>query len=70
MRKNNTPNRRLCSWRSLIAGLSLAVSLTIAHAMRGIDNPSGWPEWMFFPGIGFLVLAVALLRAEWKAGRL
>ena len=70
MRKNNTPNRRLCPCRSLIAGLSLAVRLTIAHAMRGIDNPSGWPEWMFFPGIGFLVLAVALLRAEWKAGRL
>ena len=70
MRKDNTPNRRLCPWRSLIAGLSLAVSLTIAHALRGLDNPAGLPEWLFFPGIGFLVLAVALLRAEWKEGQL
>jgi len=38
--------------------------------MRGIDNPGGWPEWLFFPGIGLLALAAALLRAEWKAGQL
>lgn len=70
MRKNSTSHRRLRPWRSLTAGISLAVSLTIAHAMRGFDNPGGWPEWLFFPGIGLLVLAVALLRAEWEAGQL
>lgn len=70
MRKNSTSYRRLRPWRSLIAGISLAVSLTIAHGMRGIDNPGGWPEWLFFPGIGLLALAAALLRAEWKAGQL
>lgn len=70
MSKNSTSHRRLRPWRSLIAGLSLAVSLTIAHALRGLDNPDGLPEWLFFPGIGFLVLAVALLHAEWRAGQL
>jgi len=38
--------------------------------MRGLDNPDGLPEWTFVPALGLLALAVALIRADWKAGRL
>lgn len=70
MHKATTRRRHLRPWRTLIAGTSLAAALTIAFAMRGLDNPDGLPEWTFFPALGLLALAVCLIRADWKAGRL
>ena len=70
MNKTNTRHRHLRTWRTLIAGASLAAALTLAFAMRGLDNPDGLPEWTFFPALGLAALAVVLIRADWKAGRL
>lgn len=70
MKKDNMRARRVWPWKALIGGVCVASALVIAFGMRGIDNPGGWPEWLFFPGIGLLALAAALLRAEWKAGQL
>ena len=55
MNKTTTHRRHLRPWRTLIAGASLAAALT---------------EWTFFPALGLLALAVCLIRADWKAGRL
>lgn len=70
MHKATTRRRHLRPWRTLIAGGSLAAALTLGFAMRGLDNPDGLPEWAFFPALGLLALAVCLIRADWKAGRL
>lgn len=70
MHKATTSHRHLRPWRPLIAGASLAAALTLAFAMRGLDNPDGLPEWTFWPALGLLALAVVLIRADWKAGRL
>lgn len=70
MNKTTTHRRHLRPWRTLIAGASLAAALTLGFAMRGLDNPTGLPEWTFWPALGLLALAAALLRAEWKAGQL
>lgn len=70
MHKPTTRRRHLRPWRTLIAGASLAAALTLGFAMRGLDNPDGLPEWTFVPALGLLALAVALIRADWKAGRL
>lgn len=70
MNKPNTRRRHLRPWRTLIGCASLAAGLTLGFAMRGLDNPSGLPEWTFWPALGILALAVVLIRADWKAGRL
>lgn len=70
MNKTTTRRRHLRPWRTPIAGGSLAAALTLGFAMRGLDNPDGLPEWTFFPALGLLALAVVLIRADWKAGRL
>lgn len=70
MKKDNMRGRRLWPWKSLVGGVCVASALVIAFGMRGLGNSEGWPEWLFFPGIGLLALAAALLRAEWKAGQL
>lgn len=70
MSKPNTCRRHLRPWRTLIGGASLAAALTLGFAMRGLDNPAGLPEWTFWPALGLLALAVVLIRADWKAGRL
>lgn len=70
MNKPTTRRHHLRPWRTLIAGASLAAALTLAFAMRGLDNPDGLPEWTFFPALGLAALAVYLVRADWKAGRL
>ena len=64
MNQDTTRRRHLRPWRPLIA------ALTLAFAMRGVDNPDGLPEWTFFPALGLAALAVVLIRADWKAGRL
>lgn len=70
MNQDTIRRRHLRPWRTLIAGASLAAALTLAFAMRGLDNPDGLPEWTFWPALGLLALAVCLIRADWKAGRL
>ncbi|MBF1139496.1 MAG: hypothetical protein HXL63_00460 [Thermobifida sp.] len=70
MNKPTTRRRYLRPWRTLIAGASLTAALTLGFAMRGLDNPNGLPEWTFWPALGLLALAVVLIRADWKAGRL
>lgn len=70
MNKTNTRSRHLRPWRTLIGGAALAGALTLGVAMRGLDNPAGLPEWTLFPALGLLALAVVLIRADWKAGRL
>lgn len=70
MNKISTRRRHLRPWRTIIGGAALAVSLTLGFAMRSIDNPNGLPEWTFWPALGLLALAVVLIRADWKAGRL
>lgn len=70
MHKATTHRRHLRPWRTLVGGAALAVALTLGFAMRGLDNPDGLPEWTFFPALGLLALAVCLIRADWKAGRL
>lgn len=70
MNQTTTRRRQLRPWRALIGGASLAAALTLGVAMRGLDNPDGLPEWTFFPALGLLALAVCLIRADWKAGRL
>lgn len=59
MNKNITRRRHLRPWRTLTGGAALAGALTLGVAMRGLDNPAG-----------LLALAVVLIRADWKAGRL
>ena len=70
MNQTTTRRRHLRPWRTLIAGASLAAALTLGFAMRGLDNPDGLPEWTFWPALGLLALAVCLIRADWKVGRL
>lgn len=70
MNKTNTRHRHLRPWRTLTGGAALSVALTLGFAMRGLDNPDGLPEWTFFPALALAALAVCLIRADWKAGRL
>lgn len=70
MNKNNIRHRHLRPWRTLTGGAALSVALTLGFAMRGLDNPDGLPEWTFWPALGLLALAVVLIRADWKEGRL
>lgn len=70
MNKTTTRRRHLRPWRTLTGGAALAAALTLGFAMRGLENPAGLPEWTFFPALGLLALAVGLIRADWKEGRL
>lgn len=70
MNKTTTRRHHLRPWRTLIGGAALSVALTLGFAMRGLDNPDGLPEWTFWPALGLLALAVGLIRADWKEGRL
>ena len=70
VKKDSTRNRRVWPWKSLIGGACVAVSLVIAFGMRGIDNPDGWPEWLFFPGIALNVVGGVLVYADWREGQL
>lgn len=70
MNKINTRHRHLRPWRTLTGGAALSVALTLGFAMRGLDNPDGLPEWTFWLALGLLALAVVLIRADWKEGRL
>ena len=70
MNQDTTRSRHLRHWRTLIGGAALAGALTLGVAMRGLDNPDGLPEWTFFTALGLAALAVVLIRADWKAGRL
>lgn len=70
MNKTNTRHRHLRPLRTLTGGAALSVALTLGFAMRGLDNPDGLPEWTFWPALGLLALAVVLIRADWKEGRL
>lgn len=70
MNQATTRHRHLRPWRTITGGAALAAALTLGFAMRGLDNPDGLPEWTFFPALGLLALAVVLIRADWKEGRL
>lgn len=62
--------RRLGPWKLLVGGVCVASSLVIAFGMRGPDNPNGWPEWLFFPGVALDIVGGVLVYAEWREGRL
>lgn len=70
MKKDNTRNRRVWPWKSLIGGVCVASALVIAFGMRGLNNPDGWPEWLFFPGVALDIVGGVLVYAEWREGRL
>lgn len=80
MKKDSTRNRcvwlwkcltsGVWPWKSLIGCVCIAVSLVIAFAMRGLDNPDGWPEWLFFPGVALAIIGDILVYAEWREGQL
>lgn len=70
MKKDNTRNRRVWPWKLLIGGVCVASALVIAFGMRGFDNPGGWPEWLFFPGVALDIVGGVLVYAEWREGSL
>lgn len=70
MKKDNTRNRRVWPWKSLVGGVCVASALVIAFGMRGIGNPEGWPEWLVFPGVALDIVGAVLVYAEWREGSL
>ena len=70
MKKDNTRNRRMWTWKSLDGGVCVAAALVIAFGMRGPDNPDGWSERLFFPGIALDIVGGVLVYAEWREGLL
>ncbi len=70
MKKDNTQGRSLWPWKALIGGACLAVSAVIAFGLRGLDNPDGWPEWMFFPGVALAIVGGVLIYTHCKEGSL
>ena len=70
MKKDNMCGRRLWPWKSLIGGVCVAASLVVAFGMRGLDNPDGWPEWLFFPGVTLAIVGGVLVYTDWREGSL
>ena len=70
MKKDNMRGYRLRPWKSLIGGVCVASALVIAFGMRGLDNPDGWPEWLFFLGVALAIVGGVLVYAEWREGSL
>ena len=80
MKKDNTRNRLVWLWRwltdgvwpwkGMIGGVCVLSALVIGFGMRGLDNPDGWPEWLFFPGVALAIVGGVLVYAEWREGRL
>lgn len=76
MKKNSMRNRCvwLCRWltdgvwpwKAMIGGVCLLAALVIGFGMRGLDNPDGWPEWLFFPGVALAIVGGVLVYAEWR----
>ena len=64
MKKDNMRGRRLWPWKAMIGGVCILAALVIAFGMRGIDNPDGWPEWLFFPAAGLAVVGGVLVCVE------
>ena len=70
MKKDNTRTRRVWPWKLLIGGVCVVSALLLAFGMRGPDNPEGWPEWLFFPGVALDIVGGVLVYAEWREGSL
>lgn len=70
VKKDNMCGRRLWPWKALLGGVCVVVSLVIAFGMRGLDNPDGWPEWLFFPGVVLAIVGGVLVYADWREGQL
>ena len=80
MKKDSTRNRRVWLWKCLtdgvwpwkgmIGGVCVLAALVIGFGMRGLDNPDGWPEWLFFPGVALAIVGGVLVYAEWREGQL
>lgn len=64
MKKDNTRNRRVWPWKSLIGVGCVLASLVIAFGMRSLDNPDGWPEWLFFPAAALAIVGGVLVCVE------
>ena len=64
MKKDNMRGRRLWPWKAMIGGVCILAALVIAFGMRGLDNPDGWPERLFFPAAGLAVVGGVLVCVE------
>lgn len=64
MKKDNMRGRRLWPWKAMIGGVCILAALVIAFGMRGLDNPDGWPEWLFFPAAWLAVVGGVLVCVE------
>ena len=64
MKKDNMRGRRLWPWKAMSGGVCILAALVIAFGMRGLDNPDGWPEWLFFPAAGLAVVGGVLVCVE------
>lgn len=62
--------RRLWPWKAIAGGVCIAVATVVALGLRGLDNPEGWPEWLFFPGVALDVVGGVLVYADWREGSL
>lgn len=70
MKKDSTRNRRVWPWKGMIGGVCVLAELVIGFGMRGLDNPDGWPEWLFFPALALTIVGGVLVYAEWREGSL
>lgn len=70
MKKNSTCGQCLCPWKALIGGACIVGANVIALGIRGLGNPEGWPEWLFFPGVVLDIVGGVLVYAEWREGSL
>lgn len=57
-------------WKGMIGGVCVLAALVIGFGMRGLDNPDGWPEWLFFPALALTIVGGVLVYAEWREGQL
>lgn len=64
MKKDNTCGRRLWPWKPVLGGVCIVAALVIAFGMRGLDNPDGWPEWLFFPAAALAIVGGVLVCLE------